>query len=37
MVPRGGTGFIGVQLAERCGAGGAVRSIGVAGAGGACA
>jgi hypothetical protein len=37
MVPRGATGCIGVQLAARSGAGGAVRAGGVAGAGGACA
>jgi hypothetical protein len=37
MVPRGGAGCIGVQLAARPGAGGAVWAGGVAGTGGACA
>jgi len=36
-VPRGGTGFVGAQSVERCGAGGAVCANGVVGVGGACA
>jgi hypothetical protein len=37
MVPRGGTGFVGPQLALDTGAGGAVCGGGVVGLGGACA
>src|SRR5947209_6509854 len=36
-LPRGGTGFVGAQSVERCGAGGAVCANGVVGVGGACA